>query len=219
MARQEKKYHYIYKIRCKVTNKYYIGMHSTDNLNDGYFGSGKRLWFSINYHGKENHTKEILEWLSSRQLLKEREKEIVNKELLGDKLCMNLREGGDGFDSEEAKVGREKCDKILEQKYGKNFKSVIIKNYHNSLNEKEKEIMSNKIKTGQKLINFNYSQFKNKTHSDNTKKLIGKKNSIKQQGSNNSQYGSCWITNEVKNKKINKGDLIPEGWKLGRKIK
>jgi len=86
MARQERKYHYIYKITCKITNRYYIGMHSTDDLNDGYFGSGKRLWFSINYHGKENHVKEILEFLPTRQLLKEREKEIVNKELIGDVL-------------------------------------------------------------------------------------------------------------------------------------
>lgn len=29
-------------------------MHSTDNLDDGYVGSGKRLWNSIKKHGKEN---------------------------------------------------------------------------------------------------------------------------------------------------------------------
>jgi hypothetical protein len=34
----------------------------------------------------------------------------------------------------------------------------------------------------------------------------------------NSQYGKCWITNEVESKKIFKGDLIPEGWRLGRKM-
>jgi hypothetical protein len=64
---ENRKYHYIYKITCNVSNRYYIGMHSTDNLEDGYFGSGKRLWFSINYHGKKNHSKEILEFLESRQ--------------------------------------------------------------------------------------------------------------------------------------------------------
>ena len=71
--RKERRYHYIYKTTCIITGRYYIGMHSTDNLDDGYLGSGKRLWFSINYHGKENHTKEILEFLDSRKLLKERE--------------------------------------------------------------------------------------------------------------------------------------------------
>ena len=45
------------------------------------------------------------------------------------------------------------------------------------------------------------------------------KNIKHQQGKNNSQYGTCWITNEKESKKIFKGDLIPDGWRLGRKIK
>ena len=94
MARRQKKYHYIYKTTCNVNGKYYIGMHSTDNLEDGYLGSGKRLWYSINYHGKENHTKKILEFLKNRKELKKREKEIVNEQLLSEELCMNLKLGG-----------------------------------------------------------------------------------------------------------------------------
>lgn len=61
--------------------------------------------------------------------------------------------------------------------------------------------------------------WKNRKHTEETKRKIGIKNSIKQQGLKNSQYGTCWITNEIENKKIHKGDLIPLGWKLGRKIK
>lgn len=33
---ERRKYHYIYKTTCLITNRYYIGMHSTDNLEDGY---------------------------------------------------------------------------------------------------------------------------------------------------------------------------------------
>jgi len=40
-----------------------------------------------------------------------------------------------------------------------------------------------------------------------------------QSGTKNSQYGTCWITNGMGSKKIFKGDVIPEGWMLGRKIK
>jgi hypothetical protein len=36
-------------------------------------------------------------------------------------------------------------------------------------------------------------------------------------GESNSQYGTCWITNDIENKKIKKTDSIPMGWKLGRK--
>jgi len=58
----------------------------------------------------------------------------------------------------------------------------------------------------------------NKKHTDETKEKIGIKNSISQKGDKNSQYGTCWITNGIENKKIKKTDLIPAGWKLGRKI-
>ena len=54
MSRKEKEYHFIYKTMNLINEKYYIGMHSTDNLNDGYIGSGKRLWHSIRKYGKEN---------------------------------------------------------------------------------------------------------------------------------------------------------------------
>lgn len=37
-----------------------------------------------------------------------------------------------------------------------------------------------------------------------------------QQGENNSQFGSKWITNGEVNRKIKKTDSIPDGWYAGR---
>lgn len=56
-------------------------------------------------------------------------------------------------------------------------------------------------------------------HTEETKRKIGEKNSINQKGENNNQFGTCWITNGKENKKIKKENIIPDGWKLGRKIK
>lgn len=91
-----RKHHYIYKTTCLETNKYYIGMHSTDDLEDGYLGSGKVLWYSIKKHGKENHIREILEFLPDRKSLTNREQQIINEEILNDPMCLNIRLGGHG---------------------------------------------------------------------------------------------------------------------------
>jgi hypothetical protein len=71
-------------------------MHSTDDLNDGYVGSGTRLWRSIHKHGVDKHVCEILEHLPDRESLSRREEEILSKELRADPLCMNIRSGGTG---------------------------------------------------------------------------------------------------------------------------
>ena len=38
---KEYKYHYFYKITNLLNNKYYYGVHSTNDLNDQYMGSRK----------------------------------------------------------------------------------------------------------------------------------------------------------------------------------
>jgi hypothetical protein len=115
--RKQKAYHYIYKI-TRFDGAYYIGMHSTDDLNDGYFGSGKRLWHSVNYHGKEKHSMEILEFLPTRKELIDREKTLVNEGLLQDPKCLNLVPGG-GYEhrAPDDPSGAERKSKALKAHY------------------------------------------------------------------------------------------------------
>lgn len=62
--------------------------------------------------------------------------------------------------------------------------------------------------------------FKNKKHSENSKKKIGEANSVKQKGELNSQYGTCWINKQGEVKKIKKEEIelyLNTGWDKGRK--
>ena len=210
MPRKQKKYHFIYKTTNLLNEKFYVGMHSTDNLEDGYTGSGKILNYSIRKYGVENHQVEILEFLSSREELKKREAEVVNEELLANPLCMNLKFGGDGG--------------------GKIWNAAHAEAFHSA-----GALASNKLRAGKPSSDFHKEQTskgvkeayaKNGSHwlgkhqSEEHRRKIGEKNSNLQKGEGNSQFGTCWVCKGSEVKKIKREDLqfwISQGWKNGRK--
>ena len=213
MPRKAHKYHYIYKTTCNVNGRYYIGMHSTSILEDGYMGSGKRLRRSLIKHGIENHTKEILEFLDDRKSLAIRESEIVNVQSIEDPLCMNLKPGGfGGFCNDEhksnwikigSKAGNEKLKNLWEDD-----------EWSYNLKEKRKELWKDPERRDKMSKGLDWT---GRNHTEETKALIREK-AKERIGDKNSQFGTCWITNGIQNMKIQKGDSIPEGWSLGRKI-
>ena len=212
MARKQKTIHYLYKTTCLVTGRYYIGMHSTCNLDDSYMGSGLRLRRSIRKYGVDNHKKEILEFFDTREELAIREKEVVNFELIKEDMCMNLVAGGNGgFISVEGyKKGAKKMNEIINKrkKDDKEFAEKCNLAVSKSLKQRHKE---GKIK---------YNTFSGKNHSDETKQKMSEIRKGKGIGESNSQYGTCWITMDGINKKIKKEDIetyLNEGWVKGRK--
>ena len=206
---QRRKYHYIYKTECKTTGGYYYGMHSTDDLNDGYVGSGKRLWHSINKHGKENHVCEKLEFLENRKKLREREARIVNEDLIQDPSCMNIMNGGGG-----GKISDEQQRK--RSSAGGRALALKIKN-DKEYAKKHSELSSKEMKKKHKLGKIKYDTFTGKSHSEESKRKIGLANSITQKGEKNSQFGSKWITNGIEKKKLKKDQFLPIGWRYGQK--
>ena len=213
MGRAEKTIHYLYKTTCIITGRWYIGMHSTSNLEDGYMGSGKRLRRSIRKYGKENHIVEILEFFEYRELLIEAEKKVITSEMLTDNNCMNLKAGGNGgyFNKEHYKKTSKICGDIHSKRM-KNDLEYRIKTIKTLSENLEKARKEGKYKGIQ--------NFKDKKHSDRTKKLLSEIKKGTGTGKTNSQYGTCWITKEGLNKKIKKEELdsfILDGWIKGRK--
>jgi hypothetical protein len=216
MARKLQKFHYIYKITNTKNGNYYIGMHSTDEMEDDYMGSGKRVRNSIRKHGLEVHIKEILEFHDNRESLREREKEIVNQNLLEDPKCMNLQTGGGGGFINEKHM--KKCGSAGNQKMILLCEDPLYK-----------EEFTKKCKSSETWKNlhtegkFSYDNFKGKKHTEESKKMIGIKNSESQKGERNSQFGKIWIKNQKLDldMKISKellDDYLLSGWERGRII-
>lgn len=68
----------IYKITNLINGKMYIGQHVTDNLDDGYMGSGLLMRRALKKYGKDNFRKEWLMFCEDQEELDYMERVFVD---------------------------------------------------------------------------------------------------------------------------------------------
>lgn len=95
----EKKYNYFYKITNNLNGHYYYGVHCTNDLDDGYMGSGKRLHWAYEKYGIENFTKEILKFFENKDSAFQYEYDYITEEMVKSSECYNIQGGGRGKNS------------------------------------------------------------------------------------------------------------------------
>lgn len=202
---KSKKFHFIYKTTNLRNGRFYIGMHSTNNLKDGYLGSGSTLRKSIRKHGPENFKIEIMEWCDTREILAKRETEIITEEFLNDKNCYNIKPGGfGGFNNTEHQL---KCSRAAGLLHGYKLSNDI--QYKESYSKKISEANKRRYEKGNiKPINENYD-WKGKKHKPET---IEKMRNAKK----NYNIGTKWINDGKTNKQLKKGETLPKDWTYGR---
>lgn len=108
--------HTVYKTTNTLNGKYYIGVHSTDDLNDDYLGSGKYLVRAIKKYGREVFEKEIIAVYENREHAFILEKLLVDTDAAKDKLTYNTRAGGGGYPEPQPKKPKEPKDDIRKLK-------------------------------------------------------------------------------------------------------
>ena len=140
--------HYIYKITHN-NGHFYYGRHSTNNLDDGYMGSGN--WVK-SVKDKNNLFKEIIEFASSTDKLKQMEQKYID-EHYGKQYCMNFSTNSSGGFFASGKN---------HPSYGK---PAVNKNVPMS---KEQKLKISKSMTGKKITDVH----KNKIITKLTKKWI-----------------------------------------------
>lgn len=91
---EDKKFHFLYKT-TRFDGKFYIGVHSTNVLDDKYKGSGVYLARSLKKYGWDKHERQILMMCATRQRAFQCEAITVTPEFLVENpLCMNKVAGG-----------------------------------------------------------------------------------------------------------------------------
>lgn len=74
-----KRYGYVYKITNNVNGKIYIGQKKSEKLIENYWGSGKLIVEAIKKYGKDNFSREVLEWCETKDELNQRERYFIEK--------------------------------------------------------------------------------------------------------------------------------------------
>lgn len=181
-------------------------MHSTSNIEDGYLGSGLVLRRAIRKYGEKNFKREILEFCDNREILAKREEAIVTQKLINNRLCMNLALGGEGNGG------------IKSKEHARKFHSNGGRAVRKILSDRHAYKMKNDPTYRMKVCNKLKGQqnFKDKKHTEESRKQMSESHKGKSLKESNSQYGTIWITDGIINKKIKKDEFIPIKWKLGR---
>ena len=121
----------LYQITNLINNNIYVGVHKTDNIDDGYMGSGKLIKLAITKYGAHNFKKEILIFFKNEFEMYAAEKHFVNEEWINRSDTYNIRLGGSGgFD--HINNNREHYNKLWY-----NWWNSLTDDERNSLNEKK----------------------------------------------------------------------------------
>ena len=203
-------FYYLYEIRNKLNGKKYVGVHKTDDMNDGYMGSGKVLKLAVQKHGIENFEKIILEMFEDDESMFAREKEVVTEEFLARDDVYNLRRGGyGGFDhvnSSPATAESRRRGGIASNNWlRENKKGMHDPNRISIFHDKDvQQEMTNRAMTPAAIAKRR-ATYAERGHA---------------KGDSNSQFGTCWIWHELIGNKKCKKDMLPlfieQGWIKGR---
>jgi hypothetical protein len=229
-----RKYNYIYKITNLINNKIYIGVHRTDNMDDGYMGSGTNMKRAINKYGIDNFMKNIIQCYDVYKDALKHEAIIVTEEFINRKDTYNIKIGGYGpcvFSEEHKQKVSETRKKRFEEdkeftkkmltaardperrkKIGVGHKKWIEKNpkLHQ---ERMQKINKNPDKIS-KTADWHRGQKRDEDACFNIRKGINNALKDPEVRKRMSGRGSKYFHNPVTgiSKRFMSGDVIPNGW-------
>jgi len=140
------RYNILYKTTNLVNGKIYIGVHSTDNLDDGYLGSGVALLSAIKEYGRKSFTRDILKFFYTQQASYAEEFRIVDASFIDDRSNYNIKIGGEGTVRGELNIN-----------YGRKHSKEFCRNSSERQRKKNPLLDQDLIDLIQTLLNKNLS--------------------------------------------------------------
>lgn len=198
------RYYTVYQITNLVNNKIYVGVHQTDNLDDGYMSSSDSVAAAIKKYGRENFTKHILHHCPDESAMYAKEAEIVTESFIGRSDTYNIKLGGYGGWSHYQGTAqhKESCSRGGQARRD----SMPVGKPFEKNSDRTKAISKKANETKKKLWEENPERRNN---------AVAKLSEY--QTKNNSMSGKCWCVpigslSHNKDKKVFPIDNIPDGW-------
>lgn len=216
---EDRKRRYIYCITNLINGKNYFGQRTFNvsgttrsALADMYWGSGKVLKLAQKKYGLQNFKKEIIiEGMFTKEELDRFERCAIRIARFLGKAEYNIANGGQGWDSEEAKKYAIMSNSLENRK----SKGIKLKKYFANLSKEKKFTRAAKISRTKRESDFDIgSIWRGKEHTEETKKKMSE--TAKKQdrsGLKNPSFGKVWWTNGIENVK---SKTCPEGFWKGR---
>lgn len=192
-------------------------MHCTDDLDDGYLGSGKLIKLSIEKYGEAQHTRTVLEFHQTFEDMCAREKAVVTEDVLADPMCMNLRVGGDGgwmYINSNPAICEKKVETARSQEFRDKRRQEQLDRWSDAQYRESfyQTVRSNEYKLSR-------SEQMSKIYQDPG--LLEKMKQMRL-GEKNPAFGKKWVCKDGTSVFARPEDLaalLAEGWALGRRRK
>ena len=200
---------YIYITTNKLSGKQYIGQHKASKFEGNkYLGSGKALRLAIEKYGAENFEVQMICECNSREELNLKEEYYIEQyDAQNSPNFYNIRRGGERGPGGPMFKGHKHTEET-KRKMSANRTGTGNSNYGNHWHQSDElKALHSKISSGEG------NGMWGKKHSDETKRLIGAKNSAHLKGRK-------WISKDGKRKFIHPEELpkyLNKGWVLGYK--
>lgn len=230
-----KKYSFVYVTTNDVNDYVYIGSHTTDNLDDGYIGSGRHFLDTVNEIGKEHFKRIILHFCDSHSFAKIIEStEIKEYGEMGINIYNRTAAGFGGNYGEEVNKKISEAQRlnwannydymkdVIHTPESKVKRSVSAKEWIAN-NQEAHESRMNKINKNPEKIRKTAEKHLGMKRSDSTKKNISDKrlesleNATQEQRDNMTGKGSVYVTNIItyERKRVYVGYVLQEDEKFG----